>query len=134
MHQKPLTKEHYEIEGELPEVEIIKCSLGSSPHFIDYAVELGLPAIILEAPGRGHVPPRIMKSIRNAVKQGLEVILTTSAEEGEVKVVYDFPGSVYDLENSGVILGKDYDSKKARIKCAVLLAAGKRELKKYFEY
>lgn len=134
MYQKPLEEEHYDIKDELPEVEIIKFSLGSSSYFIDYAVELGLSAIILEAPGRGHVPPHIVESVRKAVDQGIEVILTTSAEEGEVKVVYDFPGSVYDLEKFGVILGKDYDSKKARIKCAVLLAAGKTDLKRYFEY
>lgn len=66
-----------------------------------------------------------MNSVRLAINAGVYVILTTSAEEGEVKVVYDFPGSVYDSKNTGVILGKDYSSKKARIKCAVLIAAGK---------
>jgi L-asparaginase len=51
------------------------------------------------------------------------VLLTTSAEEGEVKTVYDFPGSAWSLQNLGVLLAGDYDSKKARIKLAVMLAA-----------
>lgn len=132
IYQKPLKREYYELKESLPEVEIVKCSLGSGTHFIDYAIEIGLKGIVLEAPGRGHVPPAIMDSVRRAVKEGVHVILTTSAEEGEVKVVYDFPGSVYDLKNAGVILGKDYSSKKARIKCAVLLAAGKTDVSECF--
>src|SRR5690625_2147071 len=91
MYQKPLEREYYELQTSLPEVEIIKCSLGSSAHFINHAVELGLRGIVLEAPGRGHVPPAVMDSVRRAVNESVHVILTTSAEEGEVKVVYDFP-------------------------------------------
>lgn len=131
-YQKPLEREYSKIEGSLPEVEIVKCSLGSSPYFIDCVVKLGIKGIILEAPGRGHVPPRIMDSVRCTIDAEIYVVLTTSAEEGEVKVVYDFPGSVYDSKNAGVILGKDYSSKKARMKLAVLLAAGTKEIKRYF--
>ncbi|MBC1814401.1 asparaginase, partial [Listeria booriae] len=36
---------------------------------------------------------------------------------------YDYEGSTFDLYNRGVILGKDYDSKKARMKLMVLLAS-----------
>lgn len=132
IYQKPMKREYYDLKQDLPEVEIIKCSLGSGTHFIDHAIDIGLEGIILEAPGRGHVPPVIMDSIRRAVNEGVHVILTTSAEEGEVKVVYDFPGSVHDLKKAGVILGKDYSSKKARIKLAVLLAAGKSNIDDYF--
>lgn len=132
MYQKPMHQETYEILGHLPVVEIVKCSLGSGDAFIKHANDIGIKGIILEAPGRGHVPPAIMESVREAVEQGVTVVLTTSTEEGEVKIIYDFPGSVYDLKNAGVILGGDYDSKKARIKLAVLIAAQTNNLAAYF--
>lgn len=131
-YQKPLNRETFKMESNLPEIEIVKCSLGSNGHFIRYATDIGIRGIIIEAPGRGHAPPAIMENVRYAIKNGVKVILTTSAEEGEVKVVYDFPGSAYDQQNAGVILGKDYDSKKARIKLAVLLASGKNDLIEFF--
>ena len=131
-YQKPLKRETFEMTTHLPEVEIVKCSLGSSGHFIKHAADIGIKGIIIEAAGRGHAPPAIMDSVKYAIEKGVQIVLTTSAEEGEVKVVYDFPGSAYDQQNAGVILGKDYDSKKARIKLAVLLSAKVDNLSDYF--
>lgn len=131
-YQKPILYEKYNIEDKLPNVEIIKCSLGSDGKFIDYAVEKGAKGIIIEAPGRGHAPPTIVPSVKNAVKRNVKVVLTTSAEEGFIKPVYDFPGSAYDFKNNGVILGSDYDSKKARIKLAVLLSAREQNIDYFF--
>lgn len=131
-YQRPLKRETFQMETNLPEVEIVKCSLGSSGHFIRHATDIGIKGIVIEAPGRGHAPPSIMESVKYAIAKGVKIVLTTSAEEGEVKVVYDFPGSAYDMKNSGVILGNDYDSKKARIKLAVLLASNQKNIDKYF--
>ncbi|MBY6267155.1 MAG: asparaginase, partial [Parageobacillus thermoglucosidasius] len=55
-----------------------------------------------------------------------------SAEEGEVYTTYDYLGSAYDLVKHGVILGKDLDSKKARIKLAILLSANEDHLEQKF--
>lgn len=59
------------------------------------------------------------------LKKNIPVIITTSAEEGNVYTTYDYLGSTYDLFTHGVILGGDYDSKKARMRLMVLLAAEK---------
>lgn len=132
IYQHPVKREYFTIQRELPEIEIISCGLGSSGRFVRYAADAGLAGIIIEAPGRGHVPPQMMEHINYAIEKGMHIILTTHASEGEVKVVYDFRGSAYDLQNAGVILGRDYRGKKARIKLAVLLAAGKEDIAKFF--
>lgn len=131
-YQRPLQREYFKMETNLPEVEIVKCSLGSSGHFIQHAADIGIKGIIIEAAGRGHAPPTIMESVKYAISKEVKVVLTTSAEEGEVKVIYDFPGSAYDLQNNAVVLGKDYNSKKARIKLAVLLASKIDEIDLHF--
>lgn len=131
-YQKPLHKEHYAIGSELPVVDIIKCYGGSDGKFVQCALESGSKGIVLEAMGRGHVPPPMVEHIADAIKKGMKVVLTSSAAEGEVRTVYDFAGSAFDLKNNGVIYGKDYDSKKARVKLAVLLSAGIENLQEKF--
>lgn len=132
IYQRPVKRDYFMLQTELPEIEIVSCGLGSSGRFIRHAADVGLAGVIIEAPGRGHAPPHIMDSVRYAIGKDLHLILTTHADEGEVKVVYDFPGSAYDLENTGVVLGRDYSSKKARIRLAVLLAAGQTDIDKFF--
>lgn len=132
-YQRPVRRETYNIEGSLPDVEIIKCYAGSRPDFITCASESAVSGLVLEAMGRGHVPPQMVDAVSEAVKTGIQVVLTSSALEGEVRPVYEGEGSGNDLQNRGIILGKDYDSKKARIKLAVLIASGREDLDKLFQ-
>jgi L-asparaginase len=124
IYQKPIQKEFYKIGNSIPIVDIIKISLGSNGKFIYCSVKSGSKGIVLEGAGRGHIPPQAVEAVDFAIAHGVKVVLTTSCEEGEVFPVYDFTGGVKDLQDRGVITGKDYDSKKARIKLSVLLAAG----------
>ncbi len=122
IYQKPVRYEHYNIDTIPPKVVLIKAVLGLEEDMIDYAVQMGAKGIVIEGLGRGHVPPNVAETIGRAISQEVVVVLTTGCEEGEVLPVYDFIGSVNDLKKRGAILGKDYDSKKARIKLSVLLA------------
>ncbi|MCY8341304.1 asparaginase [Bacillus haynesii] len=134
IHQRLIKRETYQLIQPLPNVELIKCSLGSDGKFIDYAAECKSAGIIIEASGRGHTAPAILESARKAVAKGITVVLTTSADEGEVKGVYGFQGSASTYADAGIILGGSYDSKKARIKLAVLLAADQKIDKVSFKY
>lgn len=134
IYQKPVVKEKYSVLDKLPLIELVKTSLGSDGKFIDFAVTNGAKGIVIEAPGRGHAPPSVLDSVENAIKAGVTVVLTTSAEDGNVKCVYDFPGSAWSLKNLGVHLAKDYSGKKARIKLAVLLGSnGEKDIQKCFD-
>ncbi|WP_088044163.1 asparaginase [Bacillus sp. EAC] len=123
IYQKPVLKDKYRITKEIPQVDIIKCYIEAKGYLVKAAVENGAKGIVLEGVGRGQVSPFMTEEIENAVKDGINVVITTSSEEGEVYPTYDYFGSAYDLVNKGVILGKDYDSKKARIKLSVMLAS-----------
>ncbi|MFK9095360.1 asparaginase [Bacillus salipaludis] len=122
--QKPIKREYYEIKSSIPQVEIIKCYIGADGKFIKAAIEAGVGGIVLEGVGRGQVAPKMMEEIEKAIKEGIKLVITTSAEEGSVYTTYDYEGSAYDLYKKGVILGSDNDSKKARIKLAVAMASG----------
>ena len=123
IYQKPVVNENYSITKPIPRVDIIKCYSGADGIFVDASVASGAKGIVLEGVGRGQVSPYMMDSIKKAVGKGIVMIVTTSAEEGKVYPAYGYYGSAYDLQQNGVILGEDYDSKKARIKLAVLLSS-----------
>ncbi|MCK1982405.1 MULTISPECIES: asparaginase [Peribacillus] len=134
IYQKPLHRECFDIQDRIPRVDIIKCHTGSDGLFIDAAVANGAKGIVLEGVGRGQVTPVMVTSIQAAIDKGITVIMTTSAEEGKVYPAYDYEGSAFDLKQRGVILGADYDSKKARIKLAVILASENTIDETFFKY
>jgi len=122
IYQKPVMHEVHIVKDRLPRVDIIKCHSGQDGFLIDQLVTGPSEGIVLEAAGRGQVSPHMVDAIDHAIKQGIPVVLTTSAEEGNTYPAYSYPGSAHDLLTRGVILGSDYDSKKARIKLSVLLS------------
>ncbi|WP_203332764.1 asparaginase [Planococcus beigongshangi] len=123
VYQKPITREIHKVVDSIPRVDIVKCHSGQDGYIIDMLAKGGSKGIVLEAAGRGQVSPHMVDAIEQAVMNGVFVILATSAEEGNVYPSYGYPGSAHDLLSKGVFLGRDYDSKKARIKLAVVLAS-----------
>lgn len=122
LYQKPIQKEkHIPVRKEIPVVEIIKCYLGADGTAIKAFINAGVDGIILEGSGRGQVSPDQMPAIKEAITKGIYVVGTTAAEQGEVDTTYQYYGSAYDLDKSRVILGRDYDSKKARMKLIAVL-------------
>lgn len=122
VYQKPIDHEVKKVGSSIPRVDIVKCFSGQDGLLIDLLVQGGAKGIVLEAAGRGQISPYMVDSIEKAVAKGVVVLLTTSAEEGRVYPSYGYLGSAHDLMQKGVLLGSDYDSKKARIKLAVLLS------------
>ncbi|AXF54863.1 asparaginase [Salicibibacter kimchii] len=134
LYQRPLSRDTYKpktkVEHARIQIEIIKAHLGTSPSLLRFLLEKdGVHGIVIEGLGRGQVPPAFMPVIANA---RVPIVVTTSANEGEVYPAYEYKGSTYDLMNHGVILGKDYSSRKAKIKLHVLLETGSTDLKEAF--
>ncbi|QQK79839.1 asparaginase [Salicibibacter cibi] len=134
LYQRPLYRDIYKPKtkrgNSRSQVEIIKIHLGSSPSLLRLLLEMGATdGVVLEGLGRGQVPPAFMPLIANA---RIPMVVTTSANEGEVYPAYEYEGSTYDLMNHGVILGKDYSSRKAKIKLHVLLETGVTEIQEAF--
>ncbi|GGK05835.1 L-asparaginase [Lentibacillus kapialis] len=132
LFQRPLIREFYDINDELPPVDIIKSYIDADGKFINAAIQNNIKGIILEGSGGGQVSPLMMDEVSRAVKKGIKIVITTSSEEGKVGFSYNDKGSAIDLYNQGVISGFDYDSKKARIKLAVLLSANEENIESEF--
>lgn len=124
IYQYPKKHNTYKVKEKLANVDIIKCALDTDEKFIDCAIDHKVDGIVIETMGRGHANNKVAAGVRRAIEQGITVVITTASEDGDVKVAYDFSGGISQFEKDGAINGGSYDSKKARIKLAVMLGAG----------
>lgn len=95
-------------------VALVKFYPGFSPALIDWYVENGYRAIVLEGTGLGHVGKSCFKAIKNAVKKGAIVAMASQCIWGRVNMnVYD---TGRDLQALGVIPLEDMLAETALIK------------------
>ena len=52
IYQHPVHSNTYNVEGQLPEVDIIKCALGTDAKFIDCAIDHKVAGLVIETMGR----------------------------------------------------------------------------------
>ena len=134
IYQHPAHSNTYNVEGQLPEVDIIKCALGTDAKFIDCAIDHKVAGLVIETMGRGHANDFVAAGVKRAVDAGIKVVITSASDEGDVKVAYDFSGGISKFEKDGAVNGGSYDSKKARLKLAVMIAAGEEVTAEDFKY
>lgn len=124
IYQKPVNREHYQIAQHYPYVEIIHSYLGSSSTLLELLEKTNVDGIVLVGTGRGQISPNHTKIIEKISVKGTKIVLTTSTDEGRVFPTYDYYGSANYLNKLGVIMGGDFQPKKARIKLMLMIANG----------
>lgn len=103
-------------------VSLIKCVCGMDSRFIDFCIEQGDKGIVIEAMGRGNIPPLMVDGIKRAIDKGIAVVVVSRCFEGRVFDSYGYHGGGKELRNLGVIFGDNLPGQKARIKLMVALS------------
>lgn len=101
-------------------IDLIKCVSGMDGRFIKCSLESGAKAIVLEAFGRGNVPPQLIPLVKEAVEKGIIIVVVSRSYTGRVLPEYGYEGGGRNLQNLGVILGGDLRGPKMRIKLMLL--------------
>lgn len=116
-------------------VALIKCASGMDSGVINYYISEGNRGIVVEAMGRGNIPPLMVEGIENAINKGIAVVIVSRCFEGRVFDSYGYHGGGKELRNLGVIFGDNLPGQKARIKLLVALSYTKDldEVKDIFE-
>lgn len=122
IYQKPTKREYYAIRDSYPIVEMIYAYLGATSTLLDALEKVDVAGVVLIGAGRGQVTPDMTGAIERLRMRGMQFVLTTSTEEGRVFPTYDYYSSANNLKNIGVLMGGDFDPKKARIKLMLMLA------------
>ena len=116
--------EKYDVSEIEKQVALIKCVVDMDSSYIDYLIEKGYGGIVIEALGRGNVPPKMVEGIKKAIELEIPVVVVSRCFEGRVFESYGYEGGGKQLKNLGVIFGDTLPGQKARIKLILAINSG----------
>ena len=102
-------------------VVLLKMVSGFDPDVLQYYLNKPINGIIIEALGRGNVPPQVVPFIKAFHQASIPVIIVSRCVSGRVLDTYGYPGGGKDLIKSGAILGGDLSGPKARLLLMIAL-------------
>ncbi len=102
-------------------VSLIKCYPGMESDILDFYIDAGYKGIIIEALGRGNIPPAMITGVKKAIDKGIPVVMVSRCPTGRVLDTYGYEGGGRHLRELGVIFGKNLPGQKARIKLMLIL-------------
>lgn len=117
-----VNRQHIDIDKLETRVGLIKCAAGMDSKLIDFCVDQGARGIVIEAMGRGNIPPDMVEGVKRAIDKNVAVVLVSRCYEGRVYGTYGYPGGGNGLQNMGVIFGEHMPGQKARIKLMLALS------------
>lgn len=113
------------IQGDCIEtrVDMFKMYAGFDPRLIHYAIDTGARGLVIEAMGRGNIPPAAFTAVRLALEKPLPVVICSRCVRGRVLDTYGYEGAGKQARKLGAIFGGYLPGQKARIK--LIAALGK---------
>ena len=103
-------------------VDLIKSAAGADDRFLRCSLAGGATGIVIEAMGRGNLPPAMKPGIVAATAAGVPVVLSSRYGAGSVQERYGYEGGGHDLAQLGVIFAGRLNGLKARMKLMAALA------------
>ena len=107
--------------GSLPRVEIVPMFAGANGELMHAAVALGARGIVVQALGFGNVNAEMFGAIREAIAEGVTVVISTRVPNGRVQPAYGFDGGGCTLKAAGAVFADNLSPHKARILLMLLL-------------
>lgn len=103
------------------DVALIKMVTGFDPKVLEFYLAQHLDGLVIEALGRGNVPPNVMPWLLAYQKANIPVVIVSRCVSGRVLDTYGYPGGGKDLVRAGAIMGGDLAGPKARILLMLIL-------------
>jgi len=117
----PKPHAHIPVDGLTREVGLLKAAVDMDDSLIRALIGTGAKGIVIEALGAGNLPPRMVPGIKDAMEQGIPVVLVSRCYNGIVQDVYGYEGGGKHLMDLGVLFSNGLNGQKARIKLMVAL-------------
>lgn len=134
-YRESIDKQFLDIDKVDSKVTLIKCTAGMDSTLIDYCIDRKVDGIVIEAFGRGNIPPYMVDSVKRAIDSNIAVVVVSRCFEGRVCDSYGYHGGGKELRDLGAIFGDTLPGQKARIKLMVALSKTKEldKVKEFFE-
>lgn len=105
------------------DVYTVTSASAATGELIDAALERGADGLVVDGTGLGNVTKGIGTAVRDAIDEGVPVVITSRCLEGRTAPVYGGVGGGQRLREYGAIFAGDLPAQKARLKLMVALAA-----------
>lgn len=122
MRCSPLGRAHLNTNRIVEPVFLIKVAAGVDSTLLNACIDAGAKGIVIEAMGRGNVPPACLEGIQRAIEQNIPVVVTSRCHRGRVFDSYGYEGGGKQLRHLGVIFADFLNGQKARVKLALVLS------------
>ncbi len=96
-------------------VYLLKAYAGSDSTLINHLVDHGATGLVIEALGRGNLPPAMIEGIELAFENKIPVVICSRCPSGRVLDSYGYEGGGKYLTELGCILAPSLNGQKARI-------------------
>lgn len=96
-------------------VYLIKAVAGLDSKLIHYLIDEGAKGFVIEALGRGNVPPTMVDGIGRALRNNLPVIIASRCPSGRTLDSYGYLGGGKFLTDMGCIMSSSLNGQKSRI-------------------
>lgn len=116
-------------------VGLLKAVPGMGSDIMDFYIDNGYRGIVIEALGRGNLPPTMIPGIERAIANNIPLVMVSRCPTGRVLDTYGYKGGGRHLRELGIIFGNNLPGQKARIKLMLLLSISNdmEEIKDLFE-
>lgn len=117
-----ISRKHIETESIETKVGLIKCCPGMESDVLDFYIDNDYKGIVIEALGRGNIPPAMVEGVKKAIDRGIPIVVVSRCPTGRVLDTYGYEGGGKHLRSLGVIFGNNLPGQKARIKLMLALS------------
>lgn len=124
-YRKTIKHRVYNISEVVDKVALIKCAADMDSEYLNFLVDNNYKGIVIEALGRGNVPPKMVDGIKRALNNNIPVVIVSRCFEGRVFESYGYDGGGKMLKDLGVFFEESMPGQKARIKLMVALSSDK---------
>ena len=103
-------------------VDLVKIVAGADARLLEASLDTGARGVVVEALGRGNVPPAVLPGVRRWTESGRPVVITSRSQRGRVLDTYAYEGGGHQLREMGAIFADHMTGQQARIE--LMLAIG----------
>ncbi|MCP4516518.1 MAG: asparaginase [Delftia sp.] len=114
------------LPASLPRVDIVSMYAGADDAALRAALARGAAGLVIAAVGTGNVNQALFGGVREALRQGVAVVIASRVTHGLVRPLYAYAGGGVSLREAGAIMAGDLVPQKARVLLMLALAAGER--------
>lgn len=98
-----------------PNVYLLKAYAGMDSLLINFLLDKNAKGIVIEALGRGNLPPMMIPGIKRAIENNVPIIICSRCPSGRALDSYGYIGGGKNLTDIGCIMATSLNGQKARI-------------------